>query len=320
MNHLEALTRINLDDVVASFGWQNSPTLQRALRRLAHAPARKFAELMFRFDQNIGECGLAEAARLMQQDYVRDIRLYSDPSHSVDDATALGHSSDSLGEHSLRSGQRLVPEGPFLALSNHPGAVDTLALFTALNRPDLKIIALDRPFLRSLPNMSRQLFFVQEDAAARMSLVRQVSSHLRAGGAALTFPAGHIEPDPDIYPGAVESLQSWTDSTGVFLRMAPETAVLPVLVRGTVWDKAARHPLLALKKTRQEKEILAASLQFLGQIGFTRKVLNVRVQIGKPIYVKNLGTTETVVIHKAVLAEMQRLIECPPDGEGISVL
>jgi hypothetical protein len=26
------------------------------------------------------------------------------------------------------------------------------------------------------------------------------------------------------------------------------------------------------------------------------------------------------VIHQAVLAEMQRLIQCPPEGDGISVL
>ena len=35
-----------------------------------------------------------------------------------------------------------------------------------------------------------------------MSLVRDVARHLRAGGAVLTFPAGHNEPDPDVHPGA----------------------------------------------------------------------------------------------------------------------
>jgi hypothetical protein len=306
LNQLESLTQINLDDLVVSFGWQNRPTLARLLRRLAHSPARKFAELMFKFDESVGKCGLADAARLPLRDYVRDIRIYSDASPSTSSAQRLTPD--------------LVPAGPFLALSNHPGAADTLSLFAALNRADLKVIALDRPFLRSLPNTSQQLFFVQEEAAARMSLVRQVSSHLRAGGAVLTFPAGHIEPDPEVYPGAVESLSSWTESTGVFIRMAPETPVLPLVVRGVVWDKAVHHPLLALKKTRKEKEDLAAALQFLGQIGLTLNPLTVRIQIGRPIYARDLGTTETSVIHQAVLMEMQRLIECPPEGEGMSVL
>ena len=55
------------------------------------------------------------------------------------------------------------------------------------------------------------------------------------------FPAAHIEPDPDIHDDAMESLESWTDSAGVFIRMAPETAILPVLVRGVVRTKAAYH-------------------------------------------------------------------------------
>jgi hypothetical protein len=149
-----------------------------------------------------------------------------------------------------------------------------------------------------------------------MTLVRQVSSHLRSGGAALTFPAGHIEPDPDVYPGAVESLQTWTDSVGVFIRMAPETPVLPVLVRGVVREKSTQHWLLNIKKTKDEKEKLTAALQLLAHVVLKQKDVHVRVQIGKPIYAKDLGSTETQVIHQAVLAEMKRLIENEPTGGG----
>ena len=224
---LDSLTQINLDDLVASFGWQDSPLLARLLRRLFLQPARTFARQMVEFDEAVAARGLTEAARLTQRHFVRSVRVF---------------------------GLELVPASAFLALSNHPGMSDTLSIFGALNRTDLKIIALDRPFPMALPNMSRQLFFVREDPAARMTLVRQVSGHLRSGGAALTFPAGHIEPDPDVYPGAVESLQNWTDSVGVFIRMAPETAILPIFVRGVIWDKTAKHWLLAIKKTRQERD------------------------------------------------------------------
>ena len=143
-------------------------------------------------------------------------------------------------------------------------------------------------------------------------MVRAVTSHLRAGGAALTFPAGEIEPDPDVHPGAVESLNSWTDSAGVFLRLAPETAILPVLVRGVVWDKAARHPLLAIKRTREEKDKLAAALQLLGHVVLKANDVHVRVQIGRPITLTALGTSETTAVHAAVLAEMKTLIEHAP--------
>jgi hypothetical protein len=197
---------------------------------------------------------------------------------------------------------------------------DTLSLFIALNRPDLKIIALDRPFLNALPNMSKQLAYVSADSAARFRLIRQVSAHLRNGGAALTFPAAQIEPDPDVHRGAVESLCSWTDSAGIFIRMAPQTAVLPILVRGVIRKKTAFHPLTYLKQAREEREKLAAALQLLAHVMLKKKDVHVRVQIGKPIYTAELGTTQTKAIHQAVLAEMRKLIENPPLDEGERLL
>lgn len=292
MDALAALTEVNLDDLVAAFGWQDRPRLARALRTMFAGPARKFARQMLDFDDVVGRMGLVEAARQTQRRYVRSLRIFSDP----------------------------LPAGPFLALSNHPGAVDTLALFSALNRPDLKIIAVDRPFLKALFNVSQRLYYVTDDPGARMALVRQVSGHLRSGGAALTFPAGEIEPDPNVYPGALKSLSNWTDSVGVFLRMAPETAILPVLVRGVIWEKTAGHPLTRLKKTRDEREKLAAAFQLLAHVVLGRKPLDVTVQVGRPITIAGLGSKDTSVIHQAVLAEMKRLIENPPAGEGLSVL
>ena len=289
---LELLNEVNLEDLVRSFGWEKYPRLARVLRSVFSGTTRKFAGQMLGFDNAVGRMGLVEAAQEAISRYVRSVRVFSGP----------------------------LPAGPFLALSNHPGTVDTLALFSALKRDDLKIIAVDRSFLKALPNVSERLFYVTDDPGARMSLVRQVSGHLRSGGAALTFPGGEIEPDPNVYPGAVEALQNWTDSVGVFVRMAPETAILPVLVRGVLWDKTANHPLSYVKRTREERETLAAAFQFLMQIVFNKKPLDVTVQVGKPITVAEVGSKDTEVIHQAVLTEMKRLIENPPDGLGESAL
>jgi 1-acyl-sn-glycerol-3-phosphate acyltransferase len=293
LDGLQTLTQINLDDLVSSFGWQGQPLLARTLRWIFHKPAQTFAKIMLEFDTAIGERGLVEAARLTQKRFVRDVRVF---------------------------GLDRVPDSAFLALSNHPGMTDTLSLFAALNRPALKIIALDRPFLMTLPNLSKQLFFVHDDPASRMKLVRQVSGHLRSGGSALTFPAGEIEPDPDIYPGALDSLKKWTDSVGVFVRMAPEAVILPVLVRNVIWDKTANHPLLKIKKTRVEREKLAAALQLLAMVMWDAKPVTVTVQIGNVVDPKKLGTTDTQTIHQAVLAEMKSLIENPPQDDGVSAL
>jgi hypothetical protein len=292
-SNVETLTQINLDDLIASFGWENHPFLARLLRRTFISPPRTFARQMVEFDSAIRTHGLVEASCLAAHNYVDDIRVF---------------------------GCERIPDSAFLALSNHPGMTDTLSLFIALNRPDLKIIALDRPFLNALPNMSKQLAYVTENSGERFTLIRQISAHLRNGGAALTFPAGDIEPDPDVHEGAVESLCSWTDSVGVFIRMAPETPVLPVVVRGVIRRKTAHHPLTYLRRSRKEREKLAAALQMLTHVMFKKRDVQVRVQIGNPIYAKDLGTTETKVIHQAVLAEMKQLIENPPVGEGERLL
>jgi hypothetical protein len=292
-SNVETLTQINLDDLISSFGWQNHPFLARLLRRTLITPPQTFAQQMAEFDSAISTYGLVEASRRAIRNYVNDIRVF---------------------------GRERIPNTAFLALSNHPGMTDTLSLFIALNRPDLKIIALDRPFLNALPNMSKQLAYVTDDSTSRMRMVRQLSTHLRNSGAALTFPAGHIEPDPDIHKGAVESLRSWTDSVGVFVRMAPETAVLPVLVRGVVRKKTANHPLTYLKRRHPEREKLAAALQLLAHVMLRKKDVHVRVQIGNPIYARDLGTADTKVIHQAVLAEMKQLIEHPPTAEGERLL
>ena len=120
--------------------------LSRILRGIFHQPAQTFAKFTLEFDKAVDECGLVDASRLALGHYVRDVRVF---------------------------GLDRVPDSAFLALSNHPGMTDTLSLFAALNRPALKVIALDRPFLLALPNMSKQLFFVKDEPASRMKLVRR---------------------------------------------------------------------------------------------------------------------------------------------------
>lgn len=292
MDAFTALTEINLNDLVTSFGWENRPFLARVLGRIFRRAARKFAHQILEFDNAVGEMGLAAAARATLRHYVRDVRLYTDP----------------------------LPAGPILALSNHPGMVDTLALFSAINRSDLKIIAEYRPLLKALPHTRKRLYYVTDDPTARMALVRQVSGHLRAGGAVLTFPSGQIEPDANVYSGATEALNGWTDSVGIFARLAPETTILPILVRGVIWNRAARHPLTYIKKTREERETLAAALQLLAHVILNKKPLNVSIQIGRPITLAELGSKDTKTLHKAVLSEMKRLVKYPPTGPGESTI
>lgn len=290
---LHSLTQINLDDLVNAFGWQRQRVLRRLIRTVFFKSAQDFARQMLAFDAAIGSRGLEEAACLTEREYVRDVRLF---------------------------GSELLPDGPAIFLANHPGMTDTLALFAALPAPDLRVIALDRPFLLSLPNLTRHLFFVTEDAAQRAALVRRVHRHLRAGGSIMTFPSGHTEPDPDTQVGASASLDSWTASVGVFARLSPQVPIVPVCVRGVNWDKAVNHPLARLRRADLDKHLLGSAFQLLANVSLHMRPVTVRIQVGRPISIEDLGTVDTGVIHRAVLKEMKSLIETPPQGKGMRVL
>jgi hypothetical protein len=294
MDPLAHLTGINLDDLVSSFGWQDSSRLSAMLRAVFRSPAKKFAHQMLDFDTQVGLRGLQEGALETMPIFARDIRVYG-------------------REHINETGSLLV-------LSNHPGMTDTLALFSALRRLDLRVIALNRPFLQSLPNVSSHLFYLDDDPGQRMRAVRRAATHLRSGGSLLTFPAGEIEPDPAVYPGALEALNGWTDSAGVFLRFAPETRIVPALVSNVLWSKAVNHPLTRVKRERFEREKLGAALQLLLQILFNARPVTVQIQFAKPVTLDEVGSMDAASIHRVVIERMQTLLQNSPVGEGESVL
>jgi hypothetical protein len=292
MKNLRALTEINLDDLVSSFGWENYPLPAHLLRWVFRSPAEKFARQMLAFDDCVGQSGLPEGASDTLKEFAQSLEV--------------------CGAEDLPQG------GPVLFLSNHPGMVDTLALFAGINRPDLRIIALDRPFLLSLPNVAGHLLFISDKPSERMSAVKKAAAHLRAGGALLTFPAGQIEPDAQVYPGALESLNDWTDSAGVFLRFAPQTKIVPTFVSGVLWDKAVKFPLTKIKKTRFEREKLGASFQLLAHILFDVRPLKVKIRFAKPITLEEVGLQDAAAIHAKVIERMQCLIstsQSPKSGD-----
>jgi acyltransferase-like protein len=294
-SQLDTLTKINLDDLVSSFGWQNQLLPSAILRGLFIGPARRFARQMVEYDELVGQVGLSEAScRFLRRRYIHDLRVH---------------------------GREHVPaRGPALFLSNHPGVTDTVSLFTAVNRTDLRIIAFHRPFLTSLVHISRQLSYISDDPGERMRAIRQVSAHLRAGGAALTFPAGKIEPDPLVHDGALESLCNWNDSSGIFLRFEPRTKIVPVLVSGVVWERAAHHWLTGIKKTHDEREKLAAALQLLAMVTRNVRPTTVHVHFSEPITVDDFDSIEADCIHEKLMERMRSLIETRNMDEGDSVL
>jgi hypothetical protein len=169
------------------------------------------------------------------------------------------------GTVTIRGAGRVPPSGPLVVVANHPGTVDAPALWRLLAaRDDLRIIALDRPFLHAVPHLESRLLYVKGDAHGRAGLVRGVVDHLRSGGAVLTFPAGTIEPDPVQRLGdALNSLATWGNGVELFVRLVPGAAVLPVAVSGVISQRMLLSQLARWRSTPRERELSAATLQVL---------------------------------------------------------
>jgi hypothetical protein len=234
---LRELTAINAGDMLAALGISPRSVLARPAALAFRAPARRFARRVLAFDAAVGRDGLRAAS-----------------------AGFLDAFADSV---TVTGACRIPRTGPLLVLSNHPGMADTLALLSTIPRDDVAAIAADRPFLRALAATSRSLITVPSDPAARGAPVRAAVRHLRRGGALLTFPAGTTEPDPALDGGAAASLDRWSASAALFVRLVPDTAVVPAVVRGVLSPRAQNSLLTRLRRRTADRQLLGAMLQVM---------------------------------------------------------
>ena len=171
--------------------------------------------------------------------------------------------------------------------------------------PDLRVIALDRPFLRALPNVARHLILVPNHDVGRMGAVRAGVKHLKQGGALLTFPAGEIEPDPATFGRrkALDSLACWSKSFALFARRVPRTRFVPAIVSNVISPEAQRDVLTRLRRTAHDKQRLAAALQ-VARPRYQKLIAQVAFGPGQEARAHAEGS-----LPSAILDEIRRLIE-----------
>jgi 1-acyl-sn-glycerol-3-phosphate acyltransferase len=276
---LHDLIAINTDDMLDALGLEGSEVFRHWLRPILQPAAHRFAAQMLEFDDAVGSGGLRIGGATCLSFYIRRMRIYN-------------------VEH-------LPAAGPLLILANHPGLYDTIGLFAGIPRPDLRVIAAERPFLQALAHVSQHLFYVPEQAGERLSLLRNVARHLRHGGAALTFPAGKIEPDPAMLSGAQTALTDWSSSLELLARLAPDLTIVPAIVSRVLTPAALRHPLVRLRRSQASRHRLAAMLQVTNP---ARYPVDMQIEFGRPI--RGAGTSEAdgVRMREQTLAEASRLI------------
>ncbi len=276
---VDALTQACIDDLLSAFGLEGLRRggARRLLELLFWTPARRLARQVATYDRIVGESGLEAGGAWALKRMARRMEV---------------------------EGRENVPrEGPLLLVSNHPGLCDTVALFATTPRLDLRVVAAERPFLDALPNTSRYLLTVEKAPSGHFGLIRAATRHLRSGGAVLTFPAGKIEPDPAVLPGAVEALEHWSASVDLFAPLAPGLTVVPAVVSGVLSPGALRNPLILVRRRQKDRQWLAATIQML-----TPALRNVttRVSFGSPVRAKDLPNK---TVREAVLEEARRLID-----------
>jgi len=276
-SQLEELTHLNIEDFLTSLGLEKIRLGRRLLDAVCWYPAHRFARQIIAFDNDSGKRGLKEAAEEILRGYIHSLQ--------VEGAENIPHS------------------GPVLILANHPGMTDTLSLFASLPRPDLYVVAADRAFLRALPNIAEHLIFVPDDTSRRTKVVREVVKSLREGNTVLICPAGQIEPDPAVMPGALESLKDWSESISVFTRLVPQTQIVPVIVSGVIWKATLNNPLTHLRKRQKDRERMAAALQIMMQLMRpSLRPVDVKVTYGPALQVeRDQGSIMPVVIEQVKL-------------------
>jgi hypothetical protein len=271
------LARVCADDLISAFGLGGlGPGPARSLLRLiSSVPARRLAEQVATYDDVVGEAGLPAGGSWAMARMARGVVV---------------------------EGAENVPaEGPLLVVSNHPGLADAVALFAAMPREDLRVIAAERPFLSALPNTSAALIPVPDAPNGRSKAVRAAARHLRSGGAVITFPGGRIEPDPAVLPGAAEALADWSGSVDLFARLVPGLTVVPAVVSGVISPAALRNPVALVRRDPRDRRWLSATLQML--VPALRSVTT-RVGFGPP-----LRAGGDAPVSRRTLEEARRLIE-----------
>jgi hypothetical protein len=263
--NINGLTETLVFEVTKALALPQTPTVRKIIRLLVGKAARRFSELAIELDRVVEQQGLAAGARWLLPRFVRS--------------------------HSACGIENIPPEGPLVIASNHPASIDSVVISAHVTRPDYKVIIGEIPFLKNLPNVSRNAIFApaQNDISGRMQVVREIIHHLKKGGAILIFARGGIKADPAFMPEAGAEFNKWSRSLEIFLKKVPQTQVLVTVVSGVIAKSAMSHPITRFREVRPDRQRLAFMYQMIRQILSGKEMfgLTPRVTFGELININN---------------------------------
>jgi 1-acyl-sn-glycerol-3-phosphate acyltransferase len=291
---LRRLLAVCRRDLTMLTGLDKSAVGRSVLGVLLESRVRRFARAMAAFNRGITSLGLAPAARRLCAYY---------------------------GGRIVVEGAENVPAtGPVLLVANHPGLMDTLAIYATVPRADIRALARPQPLLVLLSALAPNLLMLPDEGPSRAGGLREVLRTLRLGGALLLFPAGHLEPEPTLFcrhrrngSTPAEPLGPWSSGIGTLVRLAARQGVplqvVPTSIAGALSAATWRRfgPLVRLRRTLRGREDLTAVLQVaFPALGPT----TIRVRYGAPLSAESLAAdgadaeSVTARVRAAVLSHL----------------
>jgi len=256
-----------IDEIGYALGVGRSGAARRMLDPLFRRPAERFGRIAARADTEVRFSGLSGSARKILPDFSLKV--------------------------SARGEEWIPQNGPLLLASNHPGALDSLAILSCLPRDDTKVLLSDVGFTRAFTDARRYFIFVAPEAGCRIAALRASIDYLQSGGAVLIFPHGDVEPDPEMGPGASLSLKNWSRSVEIMLQRVPESWLQVAIVSGVLARKFVRNPIVKIRKDWARKQKLAEVIQLSWQVLFPRSVrTHVHITFSRPIKQNTLAQKE----------------------------
>jgi 1-acyl-sn-glycerol-3-phosphate acyltransferase len=275
LNQVELLTGILAREGAEALGWERGRPGASAVRTVLRPAARRIAREFAACDEVFATRALPEAARW-----------------SLDHFSAVVE---------LAGLDRVPRRGAILLVANHPGLTDAVGLIAALDRPDIRIVAADYPFLHAMRGLGARLIFLGAPGTSHLSWIRAVARDLRHGGVVLLFPAGHLEPDPAVL-GRDGALLPWSDSVALIARLAPDAQIVPAAVTGVLSTRAFAHPLTRIRRTPRDRQRVATLLQMIDP---RYRHVRARIAFDAPLVVGRDG------VSAVLMSRMRELISEP---------
>ncbi len=243
--------------------------MRRLLGPLFKRPAARFGRIAAVADEEAGRSGLSGGARRILPDFNLTV--------------------------SARGEENIPANGPLLIVSNHPGALDSIAILSCIPRKDVSVLISDVPFTRALPAAGRHFIFVPLRTGGRGPALRAAINHLRKGEALLLFAHGDVEPDPEVSPGAADAIQSWSRSIELMLREVSECRLQAAIVSGVLMRRFLSRPIVKIRRTPARRQKLAEVLQLCQQIVSPKSVrTDAHISFANPVRGADLDPEETM--------------------------